>query len=70
MAVEEFPDGLRITGGGPLSGATVPSYGDHRIAMAMGVAGLVSHGPVVVEDAECAAVSFPGFWDALAALRA
>ena len=39
---------------------------DHRIAMAMGVAGLVAHGTTTVADAECARVSFPGFWDELA----
>jgi 3-phosphoshikimate 1-carboxyvinyltransferase len=40
----------------------VRSFDDHRIAMAMGVAGLVAHGSTTINDAECAKVSFPGFW--------
>lgn len=67
--VTEHPDGLTIDGvPGGLQGAVVPSFDDHRIAMAMGVAGLVAHGPVTVQDAACARVSFPGFWDALDAV--
>ncbi len=60
--VEERPDGLVIEGGRPLHGATVDSFGDHRIAMAMGVAGLVAEGETTITDAGCARVSFPGFW--------
>jgi 3-phosphoshikimate 1-carboxyvinyltransferase len=64
--VQEREDGLIIDGNGPnLLGASVRSYDDHRIAMAMGVAGLVAHGTTTVADAECARVSFPGFWDEL-----
>ncbi len=65
--VQEREDGLIIDGNGPnLLGASVQSYDDHRIAMAMGVAGLVAHGTTTVANAECAQVSFPGFWDELA----
>lgn len=60
-ALEELPDGLRITGGRPLKGADCQSHGDHRIAMAMAVAGLVSDGETVVRNAESVNVSFPGF---------
>jgi len=64
--VQEREDGLIIDGNGPnLLGGTVQSHGDHRIAMAMGVAGLVAHGTTTVADAECARVSFPGFWSEL-----
>ncbi len=63
--VEERPDGLVIEGGRPLHGATVDSFGDHRIAMAMGVAGLVAEGETTVTNAGCARVSFPGFWKEL-----
>lgn len=63
--VEEFEDGLAITGGKPLHGAEVESFHDHRIAMAMGVAGLVAAGKTVVQGAEIASVSFPTFWDQL-----
>jgi len=63
--VEELPDGLAIEGGRPLRGAAVRSHGDHRIAMALAVAGLAAEGETEIEEAECASVSFPEFWDVL-----
>jgi 3-phosphoshikimate 1-carboxyvinyltransferase len=63
--VTEHPDGLEIRGGRPLRGAVVSSGGDHRMAMAVAVAGLAAHGETVVEDAACIATSFPGFVDAV-----
>ncbi|HEU5118460.1 MAG TPA: 3-phosphoshikimate 1-carboxyvinyltransferase, partial [Isosphaeraceae bacterium] len=63
--VEEFEDGFAITGGQALHGTTLDSYHDHRIAMAMGVAGLVASGETTITGAECAGVSFPGFWEVL-----
>ncbi|MBI4392172.1 MAG: 3-phosphoshikimate 1-carboxyvinyltransferase [Euryarchaeota archaeon] len=57
----ELPDGLRIDGGSPLRGAKINTYGDHRIAMAFAIAGLVSSGRVVIDDESSAAVSYPGF---------
>ena len=59
--VEERPDGLRIVGGRPLRAARCHSYGDHRIAMTMAIAGLVAEGETQVEDADCIATSFPDF---------
>jgi 3-phosphoshikimate 1-carboxyvinyltransferase len=46
-------------------GGTIDARGDHRIAMLGAIAGLVSRDGVKVEDAECAAISFPGFYDLL-----
>ena len=68
--VRTSPDGLVIRGSGgrPLSGGRVASGGDHRIAMAFAVAGLVATGGVAIADPDCVAVSFPGFFDRLAAL--
>ena len=63
--VEERPDGMAITGGAPLSGAECDSYGDHRIAMTMAVAGLLARGETAVTGAEAASVSYPAFWDTL-----
>jgi 3-phosphoshikimate 1-carboxyvinyltransferase len=63
--IEERPDGLRILGGQPLHGARVRSLGDHRIAMALAVAGLTADGTTEIDDAECVAVSFPAFFDVL-----
>lgn len=64
-AIEELPDGMVINGGRELTGARCQSLGDHRIAMAAAVAGLVARGETVVEGAECIPVSYPGFADAL-----
>ena len=66
--VEERPDGMAVHGGARLRGGAAESRGDHRIAMAMGVAGLLAEGSTVVRGAEAAGVSYPGFWDALASL--
>jgi 3-phosphoshikimate 1-carboxyvinyltransferase len=59
--VSELKDGLEIHGPAPLHGARVPSFGDHRIAMAFAVAGLFADGETVVQDAECIRESYPGF---------
>lgn len=66
--IEEFEDGLAITGGKPLTGATVEAYDDHRIAMAMGIAGLRAAGETCIKDADYAKVSFPDFWEQLEVL--
>ena len=63
--ITERPDGLRIEGGTRLRGAVVQSGGDHRMAMALVVAGLLADGETVVEDTECIATSFPGFLNAV-----
>jgi 3-phosphoshikimate 1-carboxyvinyltransferase len=65
VEVEEKPDGLLISGGRQLKGADILTQGDHRIAMAFAVAGLAAQGETRIHEAECADVSFPGFWDAL-----
>lgn len=65
--VEEFEDGLRV-GRSRLKGATIDSFGDHRIAMAFAVAGLLAEGETEIRGAECAAVSFPGFFDVLSSV--
>ena len=61
--VEEFPDGMRVAGrsAGRLHGATVDPQSDHRIAMALAVAGLGAQGATTILDSECARVSFPEF---------
>ncbi len=63
--IDEYADGLIITGGHALHGARVSSFGDHRIAMAMAVAGLFAEGETVVEGCECIETSYPGFADTL-----
>ncbi|TMA55576.1 MAG: 3-phosphoshikimate 1-carboxyvinyltransferase [Deltaproteobacteria bacterium] len=65
-------DGLVVRGsaGRPLHAGRIASLGDHRIAMAFAVAGLVADAGVEIVDPACAAVSFPGFFERLAALGA
>ncbi len=69
--IEELSDGWRITGPTVLSGGTVEQpviigiVGDHRIAMAMAVAALVSEGTIALDDDECVGVSYPGFFQTL-----
>jgi 3-phosphoshikimate 1-carboxyvinyltransferase len=72
IAVEEFEDGLAITGtgGDPIpGGATIASLLDHRIAMAMAVAGLVAKAPITIDDVAPVATSYPAFFATLDALR-
>ncbi len=64
--VQEFPDGLHVAGRQTLRGAEIDPQGDHRIAMAFTVAGLVAEGATVIRDSACADVSFPEFFATLA----
>jgi 3-phosphoshikimate 1-carboxyvinyltransferase len=59
--IEPQPDGFIVEGPTPLHGASVDSGGDHRLAMALAVAGMIAEGETVVEQAECIPDSFPGF---------
>lgn len=70
VKVEEFPDGLAVTGG-PITAAEVQSHGDHRIAMSLAVAGLVAEGGrTVIHGSEAVDISFPGFFDMLKGISA
>jgi 3-phosphoshikimate 1-carboxyvinyltransferase len=66
--VTPLDDGWEIHGPTRLEGARVQSHGDHRVAMALAVAGLLARGETTIEGAECAAISHPGFFDSLYAL--
>jgi len=61
--VTELPDGLIIEGGQPLHGGRISSFGDHRIAMALTIAGLAGTGEIVLEEGASVAISFPRFYD-------
>ena len=67
-SILEREDGWELVGPTRLRGASVDSAGDHRVAMALAVAGLLAEGETEIEGAECVAISYPGFWDDLAAL--
>ncbi|MCP4541779.1 MAG: 3-phosphoshikimate 1-carboxyvinyltransferase [Chloroflexi bacterium] len=59
--IDPLPDGFIIQGPTPLHGAVVDSHGDHRLAMALAVAGLVAKEKTIVENVACVDDSFPGF---------
>jgi 3-phosphoshikimate 1-carboxyvinyltransferase len=61
-------DGWVINGPRHLEGASVDSAGDHRVAMALAVAGLIADGKTEIEGAECVEISYPGFFDDLESL--
>jgi 3-phosphoshikimate 1-carboxyvinyltransferase len=65
--VEEYEDGFTFEGKKKYSGTFIPSYGDHRIAMSFGIAGLRIPN-ITIENTECADISFPGFWQKLLSL--
>ncbi|HEX3035800.1 MAG TPA: 3-phosphoshikimate 1-carboxyvinyltransferase [Thermodesulfobacteriota bacterium] len=67
--VEELDDGMIIRGKETLEGFPCRSWGDHRIAMALAVAGTRARGVTEIEGAECVSVSFPGFFDVMRKLR-
>ncbi len=62
IIVEEFPDGFAFQSKSNLYSAEFDSFGDHRIAMAFGIASLALQGESIILDAECVEISFPTFW--------
>jgi 3-phosphoshikimate 1-carboxyvinyltransferase len=66
--VEEFADGLSVSGPTKLRGALVDSHSDHRIAMAFSVAALLAEGETEIGGSECVAISFPEFYSLLDSL--
>jgi len=69
VEVEEREDGMTIQGGSRLSSAKVRSFGDHRVAMALAIAGLSTDGGMEIDDADCVDISFPGFFGLLDQIR-
>jgi 3-phosphoshikimate 1-carboxyvinyltransferase len=59
--VEELDDGMIITGSILNGDVELESYDDHRIAMALAVAGMATDGETVINDAESVAVTYPSF---------
>ena len=65
VTVDECDDGMTVTGVERLSGGSVDSFGDHRIAMSLAVAALVSIDGITIADTGCVATSFPTFFPLL-----
>jgi len=65
VKVKEFKDGMLVYGDSKPKGCSCKSYGDHRIAMAAAILGLVSDGNTEIKDTSCIKTSFPNFEDIL-----
>ncbi|KAA3617480.1 MAG: 3-phosphoshikimate 1-carboxyvinyltransferase [Calditrichaeota bacterium] len=65
VEVDEFKDGFNISGPQKLGPGTIETHGDHRIAMAFSIANQFTNSHIEIDDPECAAVSFPGFYKTL-----
>ena len=65
IQIQENEDGFIIEGRQKLKGAVVDSYGDHRIAMAFAVAGLIAEGETQIKNCECVEISMPNFFETL-----
>ena len=59
---DELPDGFVVRGTGPRLHGTVTTHGDHRLAMAFGVLSRLPGNEIAIDDRDCVAVSYPGFW--------
>ena len=69
VTAEATRDGMGLTGaGGPLRGAQLASYDDHRLAMTWAVAALAARGETTIVGADAVAVSYPTFWETLRAV--
>ncbi|MBT8068153.1 MAG: 3-phosphoshikimate 1-carboxyvinyltransferase [Gammaproteobacteria bacterium] len=69
ITIDESPDGA-VVHGGRFTGGSVESFGDHRVAMSLAIAGTVASDSVVVKDVDAVDTSFPGFADCMAAIGA
>jgi 3-phosphoshikimate 1-carboxyvinyltransferase len=69
VTVDECDEGMDITGVERLGGGVAESFGDHRIAMSLSVAGLVSADAIRVNDIDCVSTSFPNFFSLLERFR-
>ena len=63
--IEGTADGMIIEGNQKINGGCFQSYDDHRLAMSLGIAGLISEHPITISDPDVAAISYPGFWQTI-----
>ena len=56
-------DGMIVPGGNSIGGGQFQSYDDHRLAMSLGVAGLISTEPITILDPDVAGISYPSYWE-------
>ncbi len=62
VKAEEYEDGFEIEGVERLKGDHIKTFGDHRIAMAFSIAGLLAEGETIIDNPECVAISYPNFY--------
>jgi len=67
--IEATEDGMIIEGPTPLQGASLQTYGDHRIGMMGAIAALITNGAVTLDDADCIAVSYPTFFEHIESVK-
>jgi len=67
--IEATEDGMMIEGPTPLQGASLQTYGDHRLGMMGAVAALITDGAVTLDDADCIAVSYPTFFEHIESVK-
>jgi 3-phosphoshikimate 1-carboxyvinyltransferase len=67
--VQEYPDGFAVRGGTGLRGGEVDTAGDHRIALAVAAVSVAAAGPINVDGADAAEVSYPRFTETLCGVR-
>ncbi len=63
--ITELEDGFQIEGPTKLKGATVESYGDHRMAMALAIAATIADSETNIKNVDCIDISFPNFFNLL-----
>ena len=63
--IEELQDGMIIQGNSKITGGKFSSHGDHRLAMTLGIASLISEKTIEIENSEVSNVSYPKFWETL-----
>jgi 3-phosphoshikimate 1-carboxyvinyltransferase len=66
--IDELPDGFVVRRGRSMFSGKVTTEGDHRIAMSFGVLAALPGNAIAIDDPDCVAVSYPGFWDDLKSL--
>lgn len=66
VRIRELEDGMEIEGRCTIKGGEAESFGDHRIAMAMAICGLLADGEIRIKGRETVSISFPGFFETLA----
>jgi 3-phosphoshikimate 1-carboxyvinyltransferase len=66
--LDELDDGIVIAGQSRLKGGDCESHGDHRMAMSLAIAGLISESGITIHNIECINTSFPEFWEILSSI--